>query len=468
MIKISVKLFILVILFVATFCGCKKEDLSGQAPEDIKKVNRFIKDGMTTYYLWNKQMPHIDYRFEFNSKEYFNKLLYQIDDWSFITDDVQSLENSLEGKEVSFGWSLAFGQLNGIDNTIAIIEFVYPDSPADLAGFKRGDLIYKINGADITLANYKDLLFATNVTCTYGQYNLTSHNIVNSKTAQMNSMELDLDPVLFSEIIETDGHKIGYFFYAQYIDEYTFSLDTVFQQFITEGVTDVVIDLRYNPGGRVYSAQYLSSIIAPTAHVGNNDILVRLQWNNDLQEYLEQNAIMHKLEARMINTVPIKMGLDKIYFLTGEGTASASELTIIGLDPYMEVITIGDTTYGKYTASNTFKPEDIYNDKDYYEAINNWGIQPIIARYINTLGFTDFINGLYPTIPVYDEIEAGIPLGNIEEPLLKAAIENITGSEIIAQKSSSIRQFQIFDRGFSRFDPNKREVILDQFNQKNK
>ena len=61
----------------------------------------------------------------------------------------------------------------------------------------------------------------------------------------------------------------------------------------------------------------------------------------------------------------------------------------------------------------------------------------------------------------------GIPLGDKTEPLLKAAIEYITGTQVLASKSAVIKpQFKIFDRGFSRFDRYKRELLYNQLDKK--
>ncbi len=459
--KTHYKLLILILSAIVIFSACKKEDTTGQAPLLTRETNQFIKDVMDTYYLWNKQQPNIDNRFEIDSKDYFKKLLYKEDRWSFITDDVQALVNSFAGKEKSFGWSLAFGKFKNTEKVFALVEFVYPGTPAENAGFKRGDMIFKMNNADITVNNYTDLLYADNLTCSYGKYNTETESVENVISTQIIAEELDLNPVLFSKIIEEGGHKIGYFLYAQFIDEYTTSLDTLFQNFIYNGVTDVIVDLRYNPGGRIYSAQYLCSLIAPLNYVNNGDVLIKLQWNNERQMKYEQNAIMNNLEKRLINNVPFKMGLDKVYFLTGSGTASASELTITGLMPYMDVVTVGDTTFGKYTASQTFTPEDIYENETYYKDFENWGIQPIVARYKNTENFTDFVNGLYPTIVVHDDIAAGVPIGDIEDPVLGAAVEDITGTSMVAKKSATV-PLHLFDRGFSKFDRNKRELLIDR------
>jgi len=155
------------------------------------------------------------------------------------------------------------------------------------------------------------------------------------------------------------------------------------------------------------------------------------------------------------------MGLNKLYILTGGGTASASELTITGLKPYMDVITVGETTYGKYTGSITLKPE-FYFDKNEYDEFENWGLQPIVLRYANSQGVTDFKDGFIPDIPAEDDLFSGIPLGARQDPLIKAAIEDITGSQVVAMKKAKIETpYTIFDRGFSKYDANKRELLID-------
>ena len=127
----------------------------------------------------------------------------------------------------------------------------------------------------------------------------------------------------------------------------------------------------------------------------------------------------------------------------------------------MTVTTVGETTYGKYTASITLKPEDFYETASYYKEIENWGVQPIILKYANSLGVTDFKDGFSPDIPVEDDLFSPIPLGDKKEALLKKTIENITGEVILATKSAQRpANVEIFDRGFSKYDDFKRELPL--------
>lgn len=448
------------------------EEKKEQAPELTQKINDFIKLVMEDVYLWYKEIPDIDIRYEFDPKAYFEKLLYVEDKWSFITDDIEALENSFEGVETTFGYSLAFGRFSNTGDIFALVEFVYPNTPAAEAGIKRGDIIVLMNGNDITDDNYTDLLYAGSLNISLGI--LGENGIsVNPNSISLTARKLSLDPVLIADIIEHEGHKIGYLFYAQYISNFNSSLDSAFLYFQEQQITDLVLDLRYNPGGGTDAAQYLCSSVAPVSVVNNRSTLVTFQWNDKYQRLWESENVTSQLKVTFSNATKVKMGLNKLYVLTGRGTASASELTITGLKPYMNVTTIGDSTYGKYTASITVKPEDLLKDahgNGYYdrpadyEDFDNWGLQPVVLRYANSQGVTDFKDGFAPDIPVEDDLFAGIPLGDKQEPLLKAAIEAITGTQIMTLKKTQVQvPFSIFDRGFSKFDKNKRELLLEDF-----
>ncbi len=454
----------LFLLFTTVFFGCKKEvdtPAVGEAPLLTQKINAFIKASMEDVYLWEQYLPNIDTKLEFDSKAYFKKLLYVEDKWSFITDDIAALEASFQGVETTFGYSLAFYWKDTSKTTIiAYIEYVYPNSPAAIANIKRGDIILLLNGANLTIDNYMDLLYGSTISITLGVNN--NGIISNGRTFSMTSLLLNLDPVLISKIIEYGDKKIGYIFYAQYISSYNTSLDAAFLNFKNNGITDLVLDIRYNPGGYMSAAQHLCSSLAPQTVVSAADVLVTLQWNSYYQNYWQTHAgYDNQIRLNYIST-PVNLDLSKIYILTGSGSASASELTITGLDPYMEVILIGDTTYGKYTGSITLKPEDIYAEASYYSDFDNWGLQPIVLRYANANGITDFKNGFAPDFYVNDNLSGGFPLGDPTEPLLAKAIEQITGTvKVSTLKSQEVPSYEIIGRGFSKFDKQKQNLIVD-------
>lgn len=478
--KSTHKLITSFVLIVLLSSGCKNDEpilkntrsdprensvIVDEAPIITQKVNNFIKIAMTDVYLWYNYLPTIDTRYETDSKAYFEKLLYKDDKWSYITDNVSEWENTLNGIEKSYGYSLVFGSFvdgNGIDtgNYFALVEYVYPNTPAQRSGLERGSIITQINGNSITKDNYTGLLSSESVLVTKGK--LTTSGISNSGTFSMTAEVLNLDPVILYKVVEKDGHRIGYLLYAQFIDNFKASLQTALDYFRTNQITDLVVDLRYNPGGQISAAQYLCSSIAPLSNVTGSKTLVTFQWNDKYQEYWVANKATDQTTVTFDNSVPVKLGMNKVTILTGPGTASAAELTITGLKPYMDVKLVGNTTYGKYTASITLKPEDFYTNASSYADFKNWGLQPIVLRYANAQGVTNFVNGFAPDYLVDDELLPAQPLGDLSEPLFRKAVENITGVPIVALKSAFPRfKLNAFDRGFSKFDPIKRNMPID-------
>lgn len=449
------------LFLVAILVSCEKDEANPDSSKaNILKVNKFIWEVMDEIYLWQAQMPrNIDINKEPDPIKYFDKLLYQDDKWSFITDDVEGLLNGFEGREKTFGYSLTFGQFTGTQTYFAIVEYVNPSTPASEAGLQRGDLIVKINNKEITQSNYMELFYGSTISITKGV--LTSSGIALGSTLSMTSRDLAINPILLHKTMDVDGKKIGYIVYNQYITDYNTQLTSIFQEFRNQQVTDIVIDLRYNPGGYVDAAIHLCSILAPQSAVSTPAILIKKQWNQLYQNYWTQNNITEQLQTTFNKDVAVNLDLSRVYFLTSQGSASASELTITGLMPYMEVVTIGQTTSGKYTASSTFQPT--INDKgDLDPDIKNWAIQPIIFKYANAAGLTDFKNGLTPNYEVEEVLVAEtVPqLGDMDEPFLAKAIQLITGNTTKSAQIGNLLTWKELDRRSSKYEKQKQVLLV--------
>ena len=117
----------------------------------------------------------------------------------------------------------------------------------------------------------------------------------------------------------------------------------------------------------------------------------------------------------------IQLNMDKVYFLTTGGTASASELLMTSLYPYMDVVQIGETTVGKCYGS-------VILDDDADQKRHNWAMMPLVMKYANAQGFTDFVSGIDPDLEVEDNLLYAVPFGDLSDPLLAAALEQITGA----------------------------------------
>ncbi|TKG96390.1 PDZ domain-containing protein [Puteibacter caeruleilacunae] len=458
---------IIILLFSFFIVSCSDDDDPIVEPqpnpelnnvsEDIQKVNNFIWDKMDTYYLWRDKMPtDINRKKEENSIEYFDKLLYtEKDKWSFITDDLEGLQNSFKGVETGFGYSIAFGKFSNKENAyFAIVEYVYPGTPAAEANLKRGDLIVALDGGDINDDNYKKLFDGSTIIITKGK--LENNSIANNGDVELTSKVLNLDPVLIDTVFTVDDHKIGYLSYMQYINDYNSSIDEAMAKFESENITDLIVDVRYNPGGSVNAANHLCSSIAPKEEVDKESLFVTFQWNDQIMAEIKGAGQMDDVETPFNKDVPTKLDMDKVYILATGSSASASELTINNLRPYMDVVLIGETTHGKYTASITLTDES----KD--PVLKNWALQPIVAKYANAAGVSDFADGFTPDFEVKDELLPAMPLGDLTDPLIAKAVEQITGnSDLTALKAAKVHyNFEVKDRLYSKFQKFKETLII--------
>lgn len=417
-----------VALILSLAYSCKKDD-DEKISEETLATNKWIYENMNNYYLWTSLMPtNIDYTKESDPEAYFYKLLYnEKDKWSYITDDYASLEAELSGDPVTMGYDPAF-YLTGSNKVIIAVKYVYPGSPAAEAGLSRGDIILSINNATLDTSDYYDKYTGTGYSVQLGAISGNTLTYT-GESLNMTARVTETDPAIYHQIIDVDGRKIGYLVYVGFLtgenNAFLTKMDNIFSEFKTAGISDLVVDLRYNPGGEIDAAVHLASTIAPVTVTTAASVLVNLQYNDLLQAYLisnnETDFLYYKFESASSN-----INMDHVYFLTTSGSASASELTITGLEPYMNVVHIGEPTYGKYTGSWVM-PDDN----------NKWAMMPIVMKYANANGYTDFANGLTPDYPIEDDLFSAVPFGDTSDPMLAKAIELATGKSVKSVKAKA-------------------------------
>jgi C-terminal processing protease CtpA/Prc len=423
-------------LFVSLgfFTQCS-DDPTGVGSEYLE-VNSWIRNQMSNYYYWNFVVPRMAPG-NLAPEQFFEEILYTTDEFSYMTDDAETLLNELSGSQYSSGFSPAILSFSDQDQLFMVVKYVYPGSPAQLAGLQRGDIILSVNGQTLNSANYQELL-QINGTVSYG---LGSYSL-DEVTQQVNITDLDsvisvqkdilqLDPVITTKVIETGGKRIGYLFYAQFIDGtadlFINGLNEQLAELKAQQIDELVIDLRYNPGGRITAASQFANALVPLESAQNKDIFVEFEYNSLLENFYQntdgvdsENLFLRFQEG------PVSMGLERIYVLTTNQTASASELLIHGLKPYMEVITVGSNTLGKYYGSfvitGTFQSPPVY-----------YAILPVTLKYLNADQESDFIDGLEAQIGASENILSPKPLGDPTDPLLEAAISDILGEPVSAK-----------------------------------
>lgn len=452
--KIFIYLFS-ALLIVGVSVSCSKDDSDIPETEkptnEINVVSQFVYDGLSNFYLWNDKMVSKTPTPKDNDpKAYFESVLYEpTDKWSWITDDVDELLADFEGESMyAFGFNpVALWLDSNKKQLIGFVRYVYPNTPAEEVGLKRGDVITKINGQNITLDNYMTLYGATSKTT----FTVLDKDLENQKSVEITPRSISTDPVLFYDVYDNldESKKIGYLFYTGYIANYNNSLYAAFEKFKDEGVTDLVLDLRYNPGGSVSAAGYLLSLIAPKSYVESKSVFTTMSYNSFVNAAYDNNkwersdrlgTYNSKTENNPLN---VNLDLDKVYIIATNSSASASELTTFCLRPFMEVVHIGEDTSGKYTASWTIHPYDnyggsvqpIYKEESINRAdkqkLKNWAMQPIVGRYTDKDG-KDFVaeGTLTPNYPIETQEYNTMTwkdIGDPEDYLFAKAISLITG-----------------------------------------
>ncbi|MEC9065460.1 MAG: S41 family peptidase, partial [Bacteroidota bacterium] len=264
----------------------------------------------------------------------------------------------------------------------------------------------------------------------------------------LNKSRLVKDPIHISKTIEINQKKIGYIMYNQFLGNvesenknYNLELNNVFGQFKSQGIDELILDLRYNPGGRISTSINLASMITGQF---NNQIFAKEKWNSKLMEYWNENN-PDNLINRFVNNISgvsiNSLNLNKVYILTTSRTASASELLINGLDPYIDVIHIGDYTVGKNQGSITVY--DYIDDQRTKNPNHKYAMQPIVLKIGNVAGYTDFPNGLVPDYEIKESIRTAGELGDQNEQLLKIAIDHIFGDIQFISSDDNIKEIEI-------------------------
>lgn len=434
-----------IIFVLLAFVSCDPNNITDEDPAseisaETLEINEWIDGIMNEVYLWNTKIPSsVNYKQEADPAELFDKMLYKEEDrWSWITDNWSALQDELKGTPVSMGFAPAFYYKDSeTTDVITIIKYVYKDSPAEKAGLKRGDIILTYNGVTPNDGNYYDLCSGNSYTVGLGTYSSEQKSYVsNGVEITISALSFDANPVQHYEVKEIEGYKIGYFVYTDFTEgvngAYLDSIDSAMDYFKANGVSNVIVDLRYNPGGELGTAAHLASALAPRSVVEGDKVLVKMVYNKNVQDYFEQKEDDSNLNYRFPANSS-NLNLNKVYFLTTKGTASASELVMIGLKPYMDVVMVGDTTYGKYTGAWVL-PDT--NDPQKH----NWCMLPIVSKFSNISGFTNFKDGIAPDVYVRDYLVPAYPFGDLNDDVFATAIEHITGVPVNTTKSAISRK----------------------------
>ena len=411
----------------AWLASCGEDRWAGYAEQT--KTDRWIDDTMRVWYYWREDIPGTnDLNYFTDPITFFRSLLSPQDGkggtpYSTI-DTLQAVTRSIPYTDHSYGFQFTTNRVEGNDTALyAHVLYVAQGSPAADAGLQRGDWIMQMDGHPITQDNYARLYGDGAMNLTVGYYDPAGDTILAyAGTRQMaQARAVDDNPVHYRNIYERNGKRIGYLVYNHFSSgstlegggtEYDDDLRAASRYFASGGVNEFVLDLRYNNGGQLSCAQLLCTLLAPASALGQT--LGYVEYNS---RFTPRQATL-SLDESIIGS-GANLDLGTLYILTSAQTASASEMLINCLKPYMNVILIGGTTEGKNVGSMSFTNQEL-----------GVRMQPIVCKLYNALAESDYENGFTADIPMDENTDAArfLPFGNEDEQLLHTALSVIDGT----------------------------------------
>ena len=465
--------FLYLFLFSLLFTSCFEDNDDNGAL--ASEINDFVWKGMNAAYLYKQEIPDLDNDRFNDSEEYasylndytspenlFESLIYErdnIDKFSLIVDNYIELEQYLSGVSLSNGLNYGLVYLPNSNNEIfGYVRYVNNGSAADLANINRGDIFRSIDNIPLSIDNYSDLLSQEIYTVNFANYFNNDTEDISDDIIELNDINIELqkvplikNPVHHYSTLDYSGGKIGYLMYNQFVSNYDDYLKTIFSEFKSNSVDELILDLRYNPGGSINSAIVLASLITGQFE---NEIFNTEQWNNDIQNYWINNNPEYLINR--FTTFQSSLSLSRVYILTTRSSASASELIINCLKPYINVVQIGTPTYGKYQASVTLYDSENFSNQNVNRS-HNYALQPLVLKTLNVNGVTDYYNGINPDYEYEERAFDMGQVGDLNEPMLNFTLD-IIDSRISLDLKPEL--FEYIDDNL-KFDFLEREMYID-------
>jgi len=403
-------LIIFLILGLGFFSSCKKNTALPEETNETASTgmrNELTKDSIFLYskelYYWNTSLPAFDV---FNPRSYSSNEteLYAITQYSLDPSTGKSYEYVNGSTEPKYSFidyvstgaksSMLKADVNGTANDYGFsimynsatdlrVKYVYPNSPASEQGLTRGCRITAVNGRTNLTYNSSNVAFLNNAI--FGANATVSLTFVDltgvTKSVVVTNATYTINPILYTNVYTAGTKKVGYIVFNSFTNNVSAALNAAFSNFTSQGVSELIVDLRYNGGGYVSTATQMINLAAPAAQTGNT--MFTYYYNNYLQNLTtaqrKTSVLIHqplldddgKLQSFTngvngkyatyadLDYLPtaadniekfVKSGslnLSRVYFIVTGSTASASELTINSLRSVMDVKLIGQTTYGK-------------------------------------------------------------------------------------------------------------------------
>jgi carboxyl-terminal processing protease len=439
--------FVVTSLFFINGCSTYDETKSDNA------VQNFIWKGLNKYYLYQDNVPNLNdiknqslgdlnsFTTQFSPESLFENLLYNrstVDKYSVLFSNYTQLEQALSGSSDTNGLRIGIYPEDGSSTDVfGWVKYIMPNSDASTKPILRGTIFSGINGTPLTINNYRALLANTTYTLNLADYN-NGTITPNGTSVTLTKSAYTENPVLYTNTYTVNTKKVGYLIYNGFFTNYENELNNAFGALKSQNTTDLVLDLRYNSGGSIATATRLASMITGQF---TNQVFSIQQWNRKIQPQINQQDSNEYFTTRIGNGNTINsLRLTKVYVLTTKSTASASELVINCLKPYINVIQIGKTTTGKNVGSITLYDSPNFS-KQGINPNHKYAMQPIVLKTANKNGFGEYSQGITPEIStnILNENIGNLGvLGDINEPLLAKALNIVQNSKMIQNTNFKI------------------------------
>ena len=406
---------------LVSFWACDpKEDPVPNPTADV--VKDAIYKTMEEWYYWNAELPAAPDASRFDSNEaYLAAITFKpLDRFSYLTTQ-EAFNNSFVGRNAGHGFGFAFDSEEKL-----FLSFVFSEAPAGKDGWERGWEIIGINGKSIpeykTSTGGYDFKLGTSDP---GISNTFTFKLPDGSTTTRTNVkaEYQSNSVLHQEILEVGAKKVGYWVYQSFKATAGLSptssneVKSSMEFFQAGGINELIIDLRYNGGGSVAVAEQIMNHLIQAS---NSNKLMYTNKLNSLKTSLQTTENFKKTGS---------LNLSQIIFITSRGSASASELVINSLDPYMDLVLIGDNTFGKPVGSF---PLSRYNRT---LAENNVELVPITFATANSEGKAEYFDGFPADFSVGDSPQFN--WGDSRDLRFAAAIQYIQNGTISGRMANT-------------------------------
>lgn len=398
-----------VMLFIGFSCS-KQDNFYSSVEPGSSDANKELYEIMNVYYYWYEHMPSVKLSTYNNPAALMDDLIYKpVDKWSFVAS-LQAIIDYYESGE-SKGYGTMF-YLNA-DSNQYYVAYIYKDSPLYQEGVRRGWQLLKINDIKIDSSNFSSSYHNDQATNAFTLKTPAGKTI----TFEASKKSVKINSILFKHIYQLNTKKVGYMVLESFIENTESEVNTAFAEFKAAGVDELIIDLRYNGGGLVDVAKYLASLIAADKTKGN--VFFKYLYNNQISSQMNGNVMF------LSDSIESALELNKLFVITTKNTASASELIINGLMPYIDVKLVGEKTHGKPVGMNIFEYEP-------------YAFIPVVFETVNANNEGKYYDGINVDYMAEDEYHK--PWGDSTEASLYAALSYIDNGSFPKKRKSLPKQ----------------------------